>query len=217
MSLNGMTIDELCNYCKESTQQFLNRLPHDDQYCFELLRRALAEQQQDALYNVYEIYLPLAVYWAETHPRFLQTRYPADEFATIGMSNFCLALGGEKFQRFDGLPSIMKFLKACVSSEIALHLRKISRIDPILSEDIADLQNQDVSISERIWQRISELLPDSVDRILVDCVFRQDLKPAEITSLYGQYCSSAREVSVALQRLRRTLRRDPLLTELLRL
>src|SRR5690349_9548133 len=116
MGLAGMTNDELAGHCAENTYQAMKRAPRDDQFCFELLRRALFKQIEDAITKVYQIYLPLAIYWAEYHPRFLQTRYPADEFATIGFSNFYFyfAKSSERFARFPNVPALMQLLKMCI-------------------------------------------------------------------------------------------------------
>lgn len=210
-----MTHDELSERCVESTYQAMRHAPRDDQFCFELLFRALGQQLEDALTRVYQVYLPLAIYWAENHPRFLQTRYPADEFATIGMSNFFFATRAEKFRRFPNVPALMGFLKMCIGSEIAQHLRKSSRVTG-LSGNMTSPAPSDTLFAQ-IWQRICDLLPDPLDQVLANCVFVQELKPAEIVTTHGQYWSTPREISVALQRIRRRLRADKALCELLSL
>lgn len=212
MSLNALTIDDLGERCIEDTQNFFRHLPHEVQHCFELLRRALAERQAEAFTRVYQIYLPQVLGWAIHHPRFSQTNESADYFANLALSKFYFALSGEGFNRFSLLSEVLAYLKVCVHTAIAQHLRKR---DAEVLTIMADAHGNRDQVLERdlnaaqIWARICVLLPDEADRLLADFVFRQDLKPAEIARAYSQHWAHPREVSVALQRIRRTLRRDP--------
>jgi hypothetical protein len=52
------------------------------------------------------------------------------------------------------------------------------------------------------------LLPDEQDRLLADCTFIQRLKPAQIALMYPKHWDKVRDISVALQRIRRILRND---------
>jgi hypothetical protein len=211
MSLATLTIDDLAQQCADNTEKFFRRIVYEADYCFELLRRALADMQADAFTRVYQIYFPQVQRWIYRHPRFPETNEPADYFANIALSSFYFALRGEKFSRFAQLSDVLAYLKACVHTAISQYLRRTEAL--IINE----LTDSDVNVdppldsnldAARIWARICELLPDASDRLLADCAFRQDLKPAEIARVYAQLWPQPRDVSVALQRIRRNLRSD---------
>ena len=58
-----------------------------------------------------------------------------------------------------------------------------------------------------------QYLVDDNDRLLAHDVFVLALKPLQVAKRYPDRWATAREVSVALQRIRRALRRDPDLRE----
>jgi hypothetical protein len=60
-----------------------------------------------------------------------------------------------------------------------------------------------------IWRRMQQLLPDERDQRLMRLVFVEGYKPRDITALYPTFWPSERQVSIALYRIRRTLRADP--------
>jgi hypothetical protein len=216
MGLATLTIDDLAERCAEDTEKFFKHLSHESQHCFELFRRALAETQADAFTRIYQIYLPQVLGWIHHHPRFSQTNESDEYFANLALSKFYFALRGEKFQRFAELSQTLAYLKVCVHTAITQYLRKQAVVTMIDLEDAHigtdPLLDRDLTAA-RIWTRVCELLPDSPDQLLADCVFKQDLKPAEIARLYPDNWPHSRDVSVALQRIRRGLRRDPELRE----
>jgi hypothetical protein len=65
-----------------------------------------------------------------------------------------------------------------------------------------------------LWEHIRHLLPDERDRILARCTFVLGMKPRQIRALYADRWSTEREVSVALYRIRHTLRSDSILAVL---
>jgi hypothetical protein len=210
MRLAPVLVDDLAELCTEATQNYFKQIPHESQPCFELMRRALAEAQTDAFTHVYQIYQPQVLGWVLRHPRFSGTNESPDYLANLALSKFYFALRGEKFRQFNELPAVLAYLKACVHSAIAACIRKNegAAITALHAQISAEDQPLDLD-GESIWSRICELLPDEKDRLLADCVFRRDLKPADITTLYADHWHHPRDVSVALQRIRRILRRDP--------
>jgi hypothetical protein len=62
--------------------------------------------------------------------------------------------------------------------------------------------------AEELWEHVCSLLPDERDRLLARLVFVQGLRPREIVVAFPTHWRNERDVSVALYRVRRTLRSD---------
>ena len=217
MTLSSLSLDDLSRQCAEDTTRFHREQLRDTEHCFELLRRALAEGRSDAFTRVYQIYEPQVLRWVYQHTRFQETNENAEYFANQALTSFYFALRGEKFSRFDTLPQVLTYLKMCVHSAIAQFLRK-ERALHFADLDAETLSTTGVGIADELqaaelWTHICGLLPDDSDRLLARCVFVQALKPAQIARGHPDRWRTPREVSVALQRIRRHLRKDPVLRD----
>ncbi|MCL4256445.1 MAG: hypothetical protein KJ043_22000, partial [Anaerolineae bacterium] len=67
--------------------------------------------------------------------------------------------------------------------------------------------------SQQLWDYITQLLPNEQLRDLAQAIFILEYKPADIAKMGGW--KDARDVSIALQRIKRILRRDATLRQLL--
>jgi hypothetical protein len=214
----NLSVADLAQHCAEETDKFLRRLANDPQYCFELMRRALAEQSDEAFTYIYQVYERPVTSWVYHHSRFALTGESAEFFTSAAFRAFHTALRGPKFDRFPTLAAVLGYLKMCVHSSIAQYLRDEERAQTTPLDD-ADEPAQTPDLGEgaeagELWAYICRLLPDERDRLLARCAFAQGLKPREIVAAYRTQWSSEREVSVALYRIRRILRADSQLAEL---
>ncbi|NLE50491.1 MAG: hypothetical protein GX613_03725 [Chloroflexi bacterium] len=217
MNLSSLSTDDLSQRCADDTTRFHRQQIRDTEHCFELLRRALAEGRNDAFTRVYQIYEPQVLRWVYQHGRFHETGEGAEYFANQALTSFYFALRGEKFSRFETLAQVLTYLKLCVHSAIAQHLRKEQAVH-LADLDANHFSESGVSIADNLqaaelWEHICDLLPDDDDQLLARCVFVQALKPAQVAHGHPDRWRTAREVSVALQRIRRHLRKDPLLRD----
>lgn len=218
MSLTlGLSVADLAQRCAEETEKFARRVANDTQFCFELLRRALAEQSDDAFTYVFQVYERSVTNWVYHHSRFALTGESAEFFTGAAFRAFHSALQGSKFERFPSLAAILSYLKMCVHTAIAQYLRDEARAVTTPLDDEGELPvtpdlGERTDASE-LWEQICRLLPDERDRLLARCAFAQGLKPREICVAFRSHWSNEREVSVALYRIRRILRGDPELAE----
>ncbi len=212
-----MSLDNLAQHCAEETQHYLRKEQSRDIYCLELMRQALYEKLSEAFTHIYRVYEPLVRHWIARHQGFEQTNEPVDYFVGIAFSNFYFATRGEKFKRFTALAQLLTYLKRCVYTSIAQHLRDsiIPHTVPLeTAPPITMHQPEKFLALADVWNRITTLLPAEADQFLVQCIFSQGLKPADVVELKLQW-ATARQVSVDLQRIRRILRKDDELRELL--
>jgi hypothetical protein len=206
-----LSIDDLGRLCAAETEKFNRRQPSDAQFCFELLRRALAGGAAEAFTRVYQVYERQVQAWVNAHSRFALTGESPEYFASAAWSTFYFALRGPKFDGFRSLPQALAYLKLCVHTAIVQYLRD-QPPPAALAEQIERVPAPDTPEpfdGELLARRIAALLPDQQDRLLAHCVFAEDLKPRQIVAAYPGRWASERDVTVALYRIRRTLRNDP--------
>jgi hypothetical protein len=207
----ALSVDQLAQRCVEETAKFNRRQSNDPQFCFELLRRALAEGVAEAFTHAYLIYERQALKWVFSHGGFVETGESADYFARSALSAFYFALRGPKFARFPALRQVLAYLKLCVHTAIAQYLRDQGPAEAPLETTDEVAETPDLgrrADAAELWAYIRGQLPDERDRLLARCVFVQDLPPRQIVELYPAHWSDEREVSVALYRIRRLLRGD---------
>jgi len=207
-----LSIETLAQRCREETDKFNRREPSDPQFCFELLRRALAEGSSEAFTYVYRVYEHLVLNWVYSHPRFGYTDESAEFFASQALRSFYFALRGPKFSRFPGLPQVLAYLKLCVHTAITQYLRDQRHTDTVpldATRELAYTPNLDAKpVIAELWDVVCQALPDERDRLLAHYAFVQHLKPREIIAARPNTWRDEREVSVALYRIRRTLRNN---------
>ena len=218
-SIVSFSLDDLAQRCAAETEKFSRRHSSDPQFCFELLRRALANELSEAFTRVYQNYERQVMIWVYGHSRFAQTGEDADYFAGLAWSAFYFALRGPKFAGFGSLPQVLAYLKMCVHSAIAQYLRDqqpgaLAQLDDAMY--VAHTPELGLRIdAAEIWECIARALPNARDQLLARCVFMQDLKPRQIMQAFPKQWSGEREVSLDLYRIRRLLRNDPELRKLL--
>jgi hypothetical protein len=218
-SAANLSLDDLAQRCAKETENFSRHRASDPQYCFEMLRRALANELSEAFTHVYQIYERQVLIWVYAHSRFAQTGEDADYFASQAWSTFYFALRGPKFAGFSSLPQVLSYLKMCVHSAITQYVRDQQPGALTALDDAGDLA-QTPELGTRIdaaevWECICRVLPNKRDRLLARCVFMQDLKPRQIVQVYPYQWRTEREVSLDLYRIRRLLRNNPKLRRLL--
>jgi len=216
--MTSIPTPELARRGAEETAKFLRRADHDPQVCLELLRRALAEQSDEAFTHVYRIYEPLVTRWVYRHSRFALTGESVEYFTSAAFRAFYVALHGAKFARFQTVAAILHYLQSCVHTEIAQYLRQYG-YDLSAPLEEAPERGEEADPGARLeaselWAHICRLLPDERDQLLAHCALVLDLAPRQICVAHPSWWTSERAVSVALYQIRRRLRADPELTAL---
>ena len=91
MSLaDSFSLDELTQRCTSETEKFNRREPSDARFCFELLRRALADRLSDAFTRVYQIYERQVLIWVHAPQRFCAQRRERRLFCEHGLEHVLL-------------------------------------------------------------------------------------------------------------------------------
>jgi hypothetical protein len=216
LSPSIMDIQALAERCAEETKNYLKQVAREAQTCFELMRIALAENNNIALAAIFRNYQQLIRSWVMIHPGFLPSQEPPDFFILDAFSSFYFAVRGEKFAKFPDLARLLKFLKVCVHSSILMYLRKQRLpIVPLPDDGFYFPKIDENLIYLAIWDRICKLLPAEDDQNLAYLAFVHERKAADIAQILPERYADARAVSIALQRIRYTLKNDANLRDLL--
>jgi hypothetical protein len=207
------TVAELARHCQEETARFARREPTDDRFCFELLRRAFRHRNDDAFSHVFRIYQAQVCAWVQRDSRFPRTGESAEYFVNQALGNFYFAVRGEKFDHFPTLQNALSYLKLTTYSAITQFLRDHLAAATEQEASAAEIGAADPALEQRLdasalWERICQLVPDERLRHLAHCAFVQEMRPREIVRAFPALWRNEREVTVALYRLRVTLRSD---------
>jgi hypothetical protein len=215
-----LALAELAQNCSHELSAFRARQSHGASYCFELLRRALADESQEAFACMFDLYQAQVARWVSSHRMFRASgEATPDVFVNEAFIRLHRQLRGARFDGFGSTEAVLSYLKSCAITALLEQNRKVRQQarETSLSDAIRDEQidpSQGI-VTGQLWASIERALPDLDDRLLIDMRFRMNMTPAEIASHRHQRYRDAREVSVALQRCLRRLSRHYELMELL--
>lgn len=225
--LHALSIHILRHRCAEESDRFFRRQAHDPRYCFEIVRRAIAEQDQHAWNMVYEQYQPLVTGWIQRHSFYPSLDEELQYFVNRAFEKMWSVLTPEKFVQFPDLKSVLRYLQMCVHSVIVDYVR--AREQAELFEDIPgnpmasmgdgvdgpEAQIADRSQAETLWRWITERLKSDQERRVLYCSFVLDLKPGQIYEQHPELFHDVREIYQIKENVLARLRRDQELHELL--
>jgi hypothetical protein len=207
-NFKSLDIASLALGCKQETGKFFKNLANDARYCFELWCRACRDHLEGALEYIFKIYVPILYSRARQHPAFYQSCQDANSFAHTALANFYHAVNGTPFlEKFQTLPQVMGYLYTCLHTELLGDIRRTEHETPL--EDDPQMPSEEIfSDSQEVWAQLCRVLPDPKDQRLAYLRFVLEMKPAEIVKQYPALWETQREVTIALYRIRRLLRRD---------
>jgi DNA-directed RNA polymerase specialized sigma24 family protein len=208
------TVEELTAACSEETTRFYRTSQSNSPSCYELFRRALDDHDQKAFAAIFRIYERQVLSWITRHPVFWLTNCAREDYASVAFSRFYFALDGNIASDFPSVDKILSYLKSCVHTAIYQEYRKQkTKIEehPIDEYQLSAPPPDSAPEFDDLWAHLCALIPDGVDQVLMRCAFVEQLKPHVIAAEYPEHWESARDVSVALYRIRRILRADPVL------
>src|SRR5260221_3061251 len=100
----------------------VDRRPHEDPYAFELFRRAIVQQDQDAWSALYDLYHILVGIWVHHH---LPSAHAEAGDGLINEVFFRLfhAIDATRFGQFRSVPGLLAYLRTCARSVVTDFLR----------------------------------------------------------------------------------------------
>lgn len=211
-----LSLEDLTQRCAAETERFFRRAgTHDNQYCFELWRRAFAERNDDAWSRLYHQYQGLVVGWICDHPQFTATEEESGYFLNAVFAGMWKSCPPERFANFPDLPAVLAYLKSCVHTTIVNHLRKRRVPYTTIADELTGSADDTMStlVLDRLaraemWQLLSSLLHTEKEQLLTDLYFIQGMKPRVIYAQYHEHFASIQEIYRVKQNLMERLSRS---------
>ncbi len=212
------SVAELAKRCQEETLNFRDKKPGPVGFCFELFRRAVVEDCQEAWEAVYVQYRRLMLCWVgDISP-------DAEDLVHCAFEKFLNAMAPETFARFTGIATVLAYLRRCARSVRIDHERQAKREQlalVALGVDNPPLSNspEPVALSRIVNRQFAEYiyarLKDEQERLVVYLNVELGLKPAEIVRLHLAEFPTPRDVYKVRERVIRRLSQDPILQDML--
>lgn len=200
----------LAHRCREEQQLFRRGLQNDPRYCFELLRRALQDNDLDSWDLFREIFSKLMADWVILHNGFSSCGESIEYVVTQAFNRCLSALSGGSLDPSRGLSGILIYLKRCVHSEIVDLIRKQGPPTVQITDDIPGppLPQTDPIAREKLWNHINYKLKNKKERVIVYATFFLCYHPTQIYEKYKPMFKNVEAVSRLKENIFARLRRD---------
>ena len=214
-----LTLTELADHCAQETEGFFQGQSYDPQYCFELFRRAILEQDQLAWEAIHVQYQSLVAGWVNKHRGFETSGEEAQYFVNRAFEKIWVAMTPDRFRRFSDLKALLGYLKMCVNSVIVDHTRSLEQASLYISAEESTIEARahgpareegalDRLYRQIIWESMDARLHDEKERLVVYGSFILGLKPRELYDRFRTMFSDVDEVYRVKQNILARLRRD---------
>lgn len=222
--LTSFPLASVAQRCAQETDRFFRRQVYDPWFCFELFRRAIVDQCQQAWEYVYAQYQAQVTGWVKRHSAFASTGEQAPYLVNCTFEKMWSALTPEKFVRFNTLPGLLQYLQKCVHS-VLLDLVRVAEREGVVSEierpELVDAQNtpavetqvMDRAQRQTFWEAICARLKNDKERLVVFGLYVMGYKPRELYEQHPDQFRSVDEIYRVRENLIARLRRDAELAE----
>jgi len=182
-------------------------MEHDvhEAYSLELLRRTIAEGDQDARAELQQRWNEILLGWLRSHPgREVACRRESEEYFIAKAFERFWQAAVERQVACQALAEVLTYLRACLNGVVLETLRTNSRQGassrPMPGEPGKPHVDDRADTSET-WARLQTMLADQREQRLAYLLYYCGLKPKEIVRFYPQEWSDVQEI----HRLRRTI------------
>lgn len=171
----------------------------NENYCLELLHRALKQRDALAWQDAQQCLNGLMYRWMRSHPQHeWACRFESEEnYVAEAFARFWQTAIENQHIVFKTLPSALQYLHMSLHSTIIDTLRKYARSQVVhLSEldDVGVAYDDDSIDSSEVWEVVKSFLVSDRERHLAYLHFHCGLKPREIVHFCAQEFSDIQEV-----------------------
>lgn len=229
--ITSSSSDLLARQCAEESSKHKSR-KRDDRYCFELVKRAFALNDHEALGFVLDIYKTVwSRNWIRDAHEFESHVYTAEDFKSIAFFKVYRTIGGSAFDNFPSFTPILDYLHKTLVRIIAERLRSADmrrrghlpqpdqEVDPLeqFATPANPVQDAEKNLGwQAIDQHVARRLPAESDQLLFNYWLKQRLTREEIVQERPDLWPTEDAVRVAQQRIKRRLYKDVILFDLVR-
>jgi DNA-directed RNA polymerase specialized sigma24 family protein len=179
-----MSLEALAHRSLLEMHKFRRKEPSDDQYCLELFRRALVEQNEAAWNTVYTYWQESVRHWFRRNANCAAALRHDDEQTYIDdtFKRFWQSVKAQPLE-FSSLASVLWYLRLCLNSVMIDTLRTYARkkVHALPEPDSPDELLVEDSYHEcEWWSVIESMLKDERERRAIYLLYHCGLKPKEI-------------------------------------
>lgn len=215
-----LPLDEIIQGCvQEASRQDRT---NETGYCFELFRRALEQQDEDAWEAIQHQYNRLVLQWCYAFESDL-TQGEGEDMAREALERFWRTLRSASIsERFDHVGALLKYLNQCVISTILDHRRQEERKRrlmermkffeaPVQFSASPEREALERIVHEEQFQRIrgwiQNNITDAKEQLVLQDSFEHDMKPSEIAQRHPDMFPDVQTVRQIKERILKRLRR----------
>jgi len=217
MDVRLTAVPELLRLCRDETTRYLNREHSRDDFCLELLRRAIVERDQAAWAAVVGQYRGMVLSWQRRGYGTAMQHEDDDHWVNRTFERFWLAVGPDRFASFPSLATLLQYLKQCAVTALLDEARQGARrrLDEAIAVPSAPADPEPLTIGalaqRDLWELIVAETQDDAERLIAHESFILALKPSEIRERHPQHFVSTDEVYRIKRNLLDRLRRNPVI------
>jgi len=209
----------VCERCRAETGRYRRGEPHDDRYCFEMIRRAVVRRDEHCWEELTAIYRDHVLAWCR---RAGGTEGDLDELMEAAWVKFWRHYTPVKLAGAGGsTAAALTYLRTCASSAVLDEARRRARnqaredaagaqLAAPDSHHVSDLEPAD---SDAFWALVNGHLRDDRERLLVRLTYELDLRPAEIHHQHPEVFPRVQDVYRLLRNVLDRLRRSKTLPD----
>ena len=194
-----MTLAQLADRCVSEIGKYSRKEPHDDQYCLEIFRRAMLEDDSDAWEVLHQRFSSILLGWVRRHPQ-REAAYRCDNennYVDRAFRRLWTRTVRNKSLEFNTLAGALRFLHTCLNSDIIDTLRAQLRPEEVPwpepgfpEEPFAD----DPDNANERWEAIKSVLPNQREQKLAYLLYYCGLKPRQIVQFFPGEFSNVQEI-----------------------
>jgi hypothetical protein len=194
-----MTLAQLADRCVSEIGKYSRKEPHDDQYCLEIFRRAMLEDDSDAWEVLHQRFSSILLGWVRRHPQ-REAAYRCDNennYVDRAFRRLWTRTVRNKSLEFNTLAGALRFLHTCLNSDIIDTLRAQLRPEEVPwpepgfpEEPFAD----DPDNANERWEAIKSVLPNQREQKLAYLLYYCGLKPRQIVQFLPGEFSDVQEI-----------------------
>lgn len=205
--LDEMSLADLTTYCAQEMSKYRRKEISSDQYCLEILRRAVVLHDERAWAVLQQQFSENVRLWLARHPyREAALRYEIDQsYIDDAFRRFWQAIRDQHLI-FATLASALSYLHLCLNCAIMDTLRAYSRpkeepIPDYMQGNFEGPGVEDRYHEEELWEVIESLMTGEKEKRLAYLLFYCNLKPREVV----RYCATEFRSEEEIYRLKRNI------------
>ncbi len=211
--LSAMSLSTLADRCMSEINNYRHGIAYNDQYCLEILRRAILQRNPYAWELLQQHLSDIVLGWLRRHSsRETVCRFDSEEnYVAQAFERFWHAAVHHRQLEFQTLAAALRYLRACLNGVLLDTLRTYLRPKEIpLPEPDSPGEPfaEDYDDSHEVWEIIRSMLPNPLEQRLAYLLFHCGLKPKEILRVCPQEFDNVREIYHRQRNILSRLRRN---------